>query len=216
MGGVTRFDIGSTVKCTDGVCGKLTSVVVDPIARAVTHLVVEPEHRWGLGRLVPLDLVAASNATVVLRCTRAQFDGLDGAEETQFLTGEGTEWGYEGKVLSWPYYPLGEFGGLDDYGGNAPQPIVYEKLPLGEVAVHRGDALHATDGEIGRVKGLVIDPKDNHVSHLLLQEGHLWGRKEVAIPITDVASVNDGIRLKISKDQVSHLPPVDFEHGAQG
>jgi sporulation protein YlmC with PRC-barrel domain len=215
MADVTRFEIGSAVQCSDGLCGRLTSVVIDPIAGAVTHLVVEPEHRWGLGRLVPVDLVAAANAEVDLRCTLAEFDRLDGAEETQFLTGTGAEWGYDGQVLSWPYYGLGlgRIGGLDDYGGNAPQPIVYDKLPIGEVAVRRGDEVHAADGRIGRVQGLLIDPRDNHVSHVLLQEGHLWGRREVAIPITDVASVDDGVRLKTTKDEVLRLPPVEFDHG---
>jgi hypothetical protein len=55
------------------VCGKVTRVVVDPVARVVTHLVVEPRHRPGLGRLVQLDLVdAATPKEVRLRCTRAE------------------------------------------------------------------------------------------------------------------------------------------------
>jgi hypothetical protein len=51
----TPFTIGADARCTDGACGKVIRVVVDPVARAVTHLVVEPKHRHGLGRLVPLD-----------------------------------------------------------------------------------------------------------------------------------------------------------------
>jgi hypothetical protein len=49
--------------------------------------------------------------------------------------------------------------------------------PLNEVEVRRGEHVHATDGDIGRVQGLVIDPSDHHVTHVLLQEGHLWGRR---------------------------------------
>ena len=40
--------------------------------------------------------------------------------------------------------------------------------------------------KIGKVEGLVIEPTHGHVTHVLLQEGHLWGRKEVAIPIGSV------------------------------
>jgi uncharacterized protein YrrD len=80
------------------------------------------------------------------------------------------------------------------------------------VAVRRGEHVHATDGGIGRVKGLVIDPRNHHVTHVLLQEGHLWGRKEAAIPIRAVASTGDGIRLKITKQDVQDLPPVDVDH----
>jgi hypothetical protein len=113
-----------------------------------------------------------------------------------------------------PYYGLGR-SALEDFGGNAPQPIVYEKLPVGEVAVRRGQPVEATDGHIGKAAGLVIDPADGHVTHLLLQEGHLWGRKEVAIPISAVASVAAGadaaVRLNVTKDEVANLPAVDVE-----
>jgi sporulation protein YlmC with PRC-barrel domain len=94
----------------------------------------------------------------------------------------------------------------------APRAVTYDRLPLGEVAVHRGEQVHATDGDIGRVQGLVIDPRDHHVTHVLLQEGHLWGRKDVAIPIGAVTGVVDGIQLSITKDEVQDLPPVDIDH----
>ena len=47
----TPFRIGADAVCADGVCGKVTRVVVDPVARAVTHLVVQPRHWPGLGLL---------------------------------------------------------------------------------------------------------------------------------------------------------------------
>ena len=50
------------------------------------------------------------------------------------------------------------------------------------------------------------------MTHLLLKEGHLWGRKEVAIPIGAVARIDDGIRLTITKREVEDLPPVDINH----
>jgi hypothetical protein len=51
------------------------------------------------------------------------------------------------------------------------------------------------------------------VTHVLLQEGHLWGRKEVAIPITAVTAVGvDGVQLSTTKQQVQDLPPVDIDH----
>ena len=97
-------------------------------------------------------------------------------------------------------------------GSIAPQIITNDAVPLGEVEVRRGQPVRATDGDIGHVQGLVIDPGSRHVSHVLLQEGHLWGRKEVAIPISAVASTADGIQLKITKQEVEDLPPVDANH----
>ena len=69
MSASTEFIIGTEVTCTDGVCGELRRVIVDPIARVVTHLVVEPPHRIKLGRLVPVDLVDTTGEGLALRCT---------------------------------------------------------------------------------------------------------------------------------------------------
>jgi sporulation protein YlmC with PRC-barrel domain len=205
-----QFTIGADASCTDGSCGQVSRVVVDPVARAVTHLVVEPNHRHGLGRLVPLGLVDVVAGEIRLRCTLAEFNKLDLGEETQFLPGTGGWGAYgPGQVLAWPYYNLGG-GGMG--GGSVPQTITYDAVPLGEVAVRRGEHVRATDGLIGRVQGLVIDPGRHQVTHVLLQEGHLWERKDVAIPISAVAGIEGGIRLRITKQDVQDLPAVPIEY----
>jgi hypothetical protein len=92
--------------------------------------------------------------------------------------------------------------------GSGPRVMMFDRVPEGRVQVCRGDRVHATDGAIGRVQGLLVDPSDDHVTHVLLDEGHLWGAKRVAIPISAVTRVDDGVRLSLTKDQVRDLPPV--------
>ena len=180
-------------------------MVIDPVARKLTHIVVEPKHRQGLGRLVPLDLIDSSKGELTLRCTVDEFQRLELAEETDFLPGTIDYQGYDSeRVWSLPYLALGP--------GSTTLPVTYDKLPLGEVAVRRGVPVHATDGEIGKVQGLVIDAGDHHVTHVLLQEGHLWGREEVAIPISAVVDFGPEIRLSITKQEVEDLPSVDLDH----
>ena len=78
-------------------------------------------------------------------------------------------------------------------------------------AVYARVVVHASDGHIGQVEGLVIDPDSHRVTHVVLQEGHLWGRKDVAIPISTVTRVADHIEVSLSKQQVQDLPPVDID-----
>jgi sporulation protein YlmC with PRC-barrel domain len=206
----TQFTIGSEVSCSDGACGELRRVVVDPVARSLTHLVVEAKHRQGLGRLVPIDLVSSAGAAIRLGCTTSEFESLEHAEETQFLTGASGQWSSgQDQMLSWPYYGLG-MGGMGMGMGAGPQPITSDRVPVGEVEIRRGDHVNAVDGPIGRVQGLVIDAGDHHVTHVLLDEGHLWGKKTVAIPINSVTGVDDGVRLNLTKDQVRDLPSVEL------
>jgi hypothetical protein len=46
---------------------------------------------------------------------------------------------------------------------------------------------------------------------VLLQEGHLWGRKQVTIPIGAVTRVADRIEVNLTKRQVQDLPEVDID-----
>ena len=201
----SEFTIGSEVSCVDGACGELRRVVVDPVARTLTHLVVEAKHRQGVGHLVPIDLVASAEDAIQLSCTISQFEALEDAEERRFLPGATGQWGYgQDQMLSWPYYGLG----LGPNGTGIPAPIVTDRVPVGDVEVRRGEHVAATDGPIGRVQGLVVDLADHQVTHVLLDEGHLWGKKRVAIPIGAVTSVDDGVQLRLTKDEVRDLPPI--------
>jgi hypothetical protein len=102
-------------------------------------------------------------------------------------------------------------GGMGAMGrGPVRQAIVTEdQVPAGEIQLCGGQPVHATDGTIGRVQGLAADPSDHHVRHVLLDDGHLWGKKRVAIPIGAVTGVDDGVRLNLAKDQVRDLPAID-------
>jgi hypothetical protein len=96
------FTIGSAVTCTDGEAGTLSRVVLDPVARAITHLAVAPSQDAGSGRLVPVELVAATDGQIRLRCTRADFDALEQADETRLLPMTSGVWGYGGDMLAVP------------------------------------------------------------------------------------------------------------------
>jgi hypothetical protein len=224
-GPAARFLIGGPASCDDGPCGRVTRIVVDPVARVLTHLVVEPGPGQGVSRLVPLALVepAVDRAVdpaadgVRVHCDRAGFGALEAARYTQFLPGASGDWDYEQRhMISWPYYGIG-MGALSGGGVGAigmgtdtdPVEVTRDRVPEGEVDVRRGEHVHAADGPIGHVKGLVVAP-GGRVTHVLLDEGHLWGRRQVAIPIGAVTRVEDGIHLELTKEQVRDLPAVEL------
>jgi len=223
------FTLGADVRCADGECGKIKSLVIDPGDDAVTHLVVEPAHRQGLGKLVPLRLVDTGIAhtpkgEVQLRCTMAEFGQLDPAEATYFFPGDEEYEIYRREpVVSWPYYvppgatPPEESGGPDD-PGEVAQVVTIDTVPdqlPGEDEVSRGERVHAKDGDIGHIQGIVADSGSGRVTSVVLREGHLLGRRTVLIPRSAVAEVGaDGFHLHLTKDQVQNLPPADIDHPA--
>jgi len=225
MQDTVEYVIGSRVRCAGEECGEVEFVVVDPIADKLTHLVVRPDDAETEPRLVPVHLAVPGPDGVELNCTRARFEEFEPAMRTFFQPGAEptglteptgiTGSGRGDRVLEWPFYGLAPSPALVGFApGVDPQPATttVERLPAGEVSVRRGERVHAVDGEIGRVRGLIVVPPDSEVSHVLLDEGHLWGRKRVAIPIRDVTGIDaDGVAVRLSKDEIKDLPPVDVE-----
>jgi hypothetical protein len=189
MDQTTEYRLGAEVFATDGLCGVVTRIVVDRVHRTVTHLVVEPKHRFGLGRLLPVDRLDVRAEEIHFRGDLAAFEAADSAEDAYFMRAA-DDWPGEGLV----------------------EPVVRDTLPGGEIALRPGDPVHATDGEIGSVQGFLTDPGQHQVTHVLLREGHLLTRKEVAIPIDAIAGVDTGIRLNLTKQEIEDLPSVDAEH----
>jgi hypothetical protein len=212
---ITLLRIGATTVGSDGYRGEVRAAVIDPVAAVVTHLVVEPEGRSGLARLVPLNLaeaeadtddydVRAAPGKLRLRCTEAEFMNLAAAEETlaEFAVGQTVPvqllppgWRGTGE-------PVAEGGDIL----RIPERETVDVIPPGEVEEHGGDHVHATDGDIGQLRAFRIDPSSGRVTHVLLGEGHLWGRKEVSIPFDKITGFDHGIRLSLSKKQVQDLP----------
>jgi sporulation protein YlmC with PRC-barrel domain len=202
-----RFTIGAGVSCTDGPCGTLARVVLDPVAEVVTHLIVQPRREHEPAKLVPVELVDSAAGEIRLKCASADFDSLDPAKEGQFIATDNDVPDYRPTdTVAWAYF---------GYRGARGDVETGDAIPPGEVEVQRGERVNATDGHIGQVEGLVIDPASHHVTHVLLQEGHLWGRKQVTIPISAVTRVADRIEVNLTKKQVRDLPEVDIDrpHG---
>ena len=211
-----RLEIGNRVRCTDGVYGKLADIVIDPLEKRVTYLVVEPEQGEAAARLVPIQLAKGRDERreVELDCTLDEAQRFESVRRSAYLRlgesrAEDPDWdvGVE-DVLAMPYYsgvgvdPIP--GGLDSH-----VTVHYDRVPKGEVEVRRASAVISGDGHsLGEVDGFVVDA-DDHITHFVLERGHLWGRKEVTIPIGAVASVqSDAVHLALTKDEVGALPAV--------
>jgi hypothetical protein len=198
--------IGAAAACTDGFRGELKGLVVEPRARAVTHLVIEPEHAQGLARLVPLDHADATAEPIRLGYTEAEFKDLGPAEETlaEFVPG------YEVPVQ---LLPAGEGwrpadGPVAD-GETIPQIREMETIPLvpdTEVEESRDDDVHATDGHVGQLHGLRVNPDNGEVLSVLVKR-HPWGHAELAVPIGKVSGFEAGVQLSITRQEVKDLTP---------
>ena len=82
----------------------------------------------------------------------------------------------------------------------------------GELAIHIGNPVRATDGQVGQVGDLVRDPDTQRVTHMMLQEGHLWGKKQITLPLSAIDRVHeDTVYLKLDKQAIKELPAIPIK-----
>jgi sporulation protein YlmC with PRC-barrel domain len=210
-----RLNLGSPVRCSDDAVGELADVVIDPTTRRVTHLVVQPDRASEPARLVPIERARADDeteGTILLDGTVAEIGQLESVQEAAYLRlgefpVEDPDWqvGVQ-DMLAQPYYQGLDVVGAEPLAYDDHVMWIYDRIPKGDVEIRRASAVTSSDGHhLGHVDGFVVDGED-HIGQLVLEHGHLWGKREVVIPIGAVASVQtDSVVLKLSKDQVGAL-----------
>jgi sporulation protein YlmC with PRC-barrel domain len=209
-----RLELGKRVRCADGAVRELADVVIDAGSQRVTHLVVEPQNDPESARLVPVGLAAAAatDQEIALRCTAQSLAQLDAVREHAYLgpgeeTEEGDHWdvGVRDMELTPAYMPtaLGEFGTPLDQD----RFVTYDRVPTGEIELRHASGVYSADGHhLGRVDGVVVDA-EARITHLLLDRGHLWWRREIPVPAGAVAEfATDTVTLGITKGELGALP----------
>jgi len=200
--------IGAKVECADGSCGKSVTIIVNPTTQKVTNLVVENKSLPHPNqRLVPFDqVVETTRNSIRLSCTQDELAAMDSFIKEQYIKSKGAPpavslYVSDGFVSDW-YMP--------PYVTSTVETLVeVERIPPGEMAARRGMHVAATDGNVGKLGELIIDPDSEHITHLVLLEGHPWGKKEVTVPISAIDHVaEDTVYLKLDKQAVGALPTV--------
>jgi len=201
---MTQIPIEAKVECADGPCGKSVAVIVHPIQRKVTHVVVDDETTQ---RLVPMDQVAdASSDSVRLRCSQAQLAEMDPFVETHYIESKKSVMPVAGMMHA-EYMPP-----LTMVDETVWTEVEEERVPLGQLAIHRGASVKASDGPIGKVGELVVDRRGEEITHFVLQESHLWGKKVLTLPLSAIDYVEDDtVYLKLDKQAIKQLPTIPLK-----
>jgi uncharacterized membrane protein len=197
---MTSAPINARVELADGTSSEVLSAIINPLNRKVTHIAVRgPDKDNPTPRLVPVDQVArVERGTVLLRCTSAGFDQFEPFTSQQL------------RQVSHADYHMAPVDPTGMMLGPVPMESYYvtdevERIPEGELAARAGTKVQASDGEVGHLARLVVDPDTREVTHFAL--GH--GDRETMLPLTAIAYVaEDVIHLKLDRKAVASLPSV--------
>jgi sporulation protein YlmC with PRC-barrel domain len=188
--------LNAPVECLDGKhSGHVTGVIVDPETDRLMYLVIKTED---VERMVPVALIRdATPAGVMLACTTARLNEQQLLVESEHV---------RSIVDHYDYYPWGE-----TKLRYVPEThtVKHEFIPNGEEEIKRGMAIFARDGRIGRIGDVIVDPENDHITHIVLREGHLWGQRDVTIPVSAIGKIEMGdVQLNLTKQEIEALPSV--------
>ena len=191
--------LNAHVECLDGRIGRLENIILNPKTERMTYLVVRGNDLQNTERLVPERLVKeTSHDTVFLSISKKKFEGMKNFIQEEYIPSNITL--YMAEQAGW------------NMGTPASVFVEHEAVPAGGLIVHKGAKVFATDGHAGKVDDFLVEKKTGRITHLILLEGHLWGKKDISVPVNQIDRYEDGnIYLKIDKSGVEALPVIDMK-----
>jgi len=191
--------VHAKVECVDGVCGESTNIILDPVTQHVTHFVVQEKSLFDpVERLVPIEqVIDTTPERIRLRCTKKEFAQMEAYNQVNYLPDAA---GYAFDPMGAPFVSPME---------PALVPFQEPRIPPGELAVRWGTPVEASDGLIGEVGELLVDPASGGITHLVLRMGHLWGKRDITVPVSLIDRMEHGtVYLKQDKKAIEALPTV--------
>lgn len=200
-----RLRLGQAVYATDALFGELGDIVIDPEARTVTHLVVQPHRRHYQARLVPIWLTEVEGDTI-----RVGLDTLHLRQLQRVNFGEYVRYGdpieldgeWDVGITEVIYAPHMD----PDFDGNIIDhqvEMAFDRIPKDECEIRRESEVVTSDQfAVGSVDGVLTD--GDQLVAVIVRAGR---KHHVAVPLRSVARVlNDRIELAIDRASFQDLP----------
>lgn len=167
--------LGQVIESRGGAEGEIIALAVSTSAWMLRRVLVEPEHRLGLGRWVPFELLEDHDGQVTAAVDHDGFDSLPAGETTELVEGVGT------KVPYVPSVPV-------------VRRVASKVTARGERVLNSDTPLVADGAEIGRFCGMEVDPS-GQVESLSSKHHKIFGQAEEVIPISQASLSEAGIRI---------------------
>jgi sporulation protein YlmC with PRC-barrel domain len=196
-GKLMRLYAGTAVVSTDGRCGEIADLVVDPLRLRLTHLVVEDLARDHGSRLVPASAMLGYVEGLRLSWSMDQVLSAPNVQGAGFLDRENwpaADQRWEVgliRMLPWPHRRLAPISGQEQ----------------------RVSSIVSSDGRfVGQVEGLVLDDAQA-ITHLILNRGRLWSHRQLILAVSQVKSMStDRVLIRLSSQEVEALPSTQPHH----
>ena len=194
-----NIELHKNIECSDGPCGRIACIIINPVNQHITHVVVKDRSRGSAEHLVPINLVTSiTHDAIQLGCTKKDLARQESFEKKHFII-----------AAAHRYFPIPYM--LHPYvmAKNMLVSKRQKRIPHSALAVRRGARVETTDGYAGTIDEFLIDPAQGTITHLLLKEGRFFGKKKINVPISQIDRIEKGtVYLKLDKHDLLALPAI--------
>ena len=199
-----HISLNAKVDCTDGHAGQTTCVIINPVTRQLTHIIVAEKGSTHMKRLVPLELIKNGNSGhIQLSCTTPQLATLRPFLEMEYPRNGALYFSFEAdKFHSWPY----------ESSIQMPVPPQLEQISPEELAIHQDSPVETLNGRIGKVKAFLVNPTNKELTAIAIQAGYFWQKQDITLPISQVDHFEkDLVFLKLDKQHLKRLAAIQAQ-----
>jgi uncharacterized protein YrrD len=214
-----QIEEGTDVLAADGQkVGEVDRVVLDPISKEVTHLVIEKGFLLKTEKVIPISVVGpATDETVTSWQQSDEIDAFpDLVEEEYVAATRKDDLEMRERVPAGPARPLypyppfvlpGEVSGRGMF--RVPDYVMHveQNIPDGTVALEAGAHVVSSDGDtLGDIERILVDPETEYATHLVISEGFLEKTRKL-VPTSWIGRLGeDTVELTLEADVIHELP----------
>jgi hypothetical protein len=169
----------------------------------VPHLTMA-EDKAGVARLVPFDkLVASTPYGIWIDCAPGELAAMDAFVVRKYITVNVPDYHSSVELMVLGGHVLEE---------RRLVAVDERRVPPGEVALNGSTAVEATDGTMGQVGELVVEPESGRITYLRVQEGPPWHQNGLLVPAALIDRISEAaVHLRLDRQGVGALAPVDSD-----
>jgi sporulation protein YlmC with PRC-barrel domain len=195
--------------------GRLDRVVLDPITKQVSHIVVRKGILLTEDRVISMDTIdRVDDEKVYLKEGISEFGRIPKFEETHYLRAEDIEKMRNGSSqLARPLYWYPALGNpIHNHRLFAPPMPMYiaetqRNIPDDAVPLKEGAKVISQDGKhVGNIEEVMIDPDEERATHVVIEAGLIFPEKKLipALWLTNV--LEDEVHLAMTSRALERVP----------
>ena len=191
--------------------GSLDRVVIDPVTKKVSHIIVKEGILFSNSKVIPISYVELDGERIMLSKNAMELEDLPDYEEGDYVNlGDTNEPAQHEEAVYW-YPPTNlAWWNVRDYDWY-PEPKYVLKtrdvLPEGTIALEEGATVISKDGkDLGNIERIIVEPKAKRATHIVVSKG-IFTKKLKRIPTLWITNVTEEkVYLSVWSDLFESLP----------